>query len=50
MRTADKDAVRAYCANSLLDRGHGKPHQTVSGEDGKAIEIVVRKMAESGKG
>ena len=46
MKSADKDAVRAYCANSLIDRGWGKPHQTVSGEDGKAIEILVRTIVD----
>jgi hypothetical protein len=30
----------------LLDRGWGKPHQTVSGEDGKAIEILVRTIVD----
>jgi hypothetical protein len=27
-----------------LERGWGKPHQTVSGEDDGPIEIIIRKM------
>jgi len=49
MKSADKDAVRAYCANSLIDRGWGKPHQPVTGAEGKAIEILVRTIVD-GKG
>jgi hypothetical protein len=49
MKSADKDAVRAYCANSLIDRGWGKPHQTVNAELGGEIEITIRKMLGNGK-
>ena len=49
MKGADKDAVRAYCANSLIDRGWGKPNQPVTGADGKSIEILVRTIVD-GKG
>ena len=49
MKSADKDAVRAYCANSLIDRGWGKPNQPVTGAEGKAIEILVRTIVD-GKG
>ena len=43
--------ARASVAASqiLLDRGWGKPMQPVSGEDGKAIEILVRTIVD-GKG
>jgi hypothetical protein len=41
-------AARVHASAVLLDRGWGKPHQTVSGEDGKAIEILVRTIV-SGK-
>lgn len=33
-------------AEILLNRGWGRPHQTIGGEDGKAIEITIRKMME----
>ena len=43
--------ARASVAASqvLLDRGWGKSVQPVSGEDGKAIEIIVRTIVD-GKG
>jgi hypothetical protein len=41
-------ATSVQAAVALLDRGWGKPNQTVSGEDGKAIEILVRTIV-SGK-
>lgn len=28
-------------ANAILDRVHGKPAQTVTGEDGKPLEVVI---------
>jgi len=36
--------ARVAAATALLDRGWGRPHQTVGGEDGNAIEITIRKM------
>lgn len=39
-------AARTMAANSLLDRGWGKPHQTVGGEDGKDIRITIRKIVD----
>ena len=36
--------ARVMACNSLLDRGWGRPHQTVSGEDGGDIKITIRKM------
>jgi hypothetical protein len=37
-------AARAHAAGILLDRGWGRAPQPVTGEDGKAIEITIRKM------
>lgn len=34
-------AARVAAANSLLDRGWGKPTQPISGEDGEAIEMLI---------
>lgn len=47
----DKTQPRASVMASqiLLDRGWGKAVQPVSGEDGKAIEIIVRTIVD-GKG
>jgi hypothetical protein len=42
-------AARTHAATALLDRGWGKAIQPVSGEDGKAIEILVRTIVD-GKG
>jgi hypothetical protein len=42
-KASPKNARVAACA-ALLDRGWGKPHQTVGGEDGKDIRITIRKM------
>jgi hypothetical protein len=39
-------SISVQAAQILLDRGWGKPHQTVSGEDGKAIEILVRTIVD----
>lgn len=30
MRTSKHDSIRAACANAILDRGYGKPFQSVS--------------------
>jgi Family of unknown function (DUF5681) len=47
----DKTQPRASVAASqiLLDRGWGKAIQPVSGEDGKAIEVIIRTIVD-GKG
>jgi hypothetical protein len=47
----NKAEPRASVAASqiLLDRGWGKPMQPIGGEDGKAIEIIVRTIVD-GKG
>lgn len=42
-------ATSISAAQILLDRGWGKAIQPVSGEDGKAIEILVRTIVD-GKG
>jgi hypothetical protein len=42
-------AARTHAAIAILDRGWGKAIQPVSGEDGKAIEILVRTIVD-GKG
>ena len=41
-------AARVMAANSILDRGWGKPTQPVSGEDGKPIEVatIIRRIVD----
>lgn len=43
----DKDepaAARVSAANSILDRGYGKPSQPIDGDgEGGAIQIIIRK-------
>ena len=34
-------AARVSAANSLLDRGWGKPNQSISGEEGGPIQFIV---------
>ena len=43
MRTSNQDGVRLAAANSLLDRGYGKPGQPVeiSGPEGGAVEVAA---------
>ena len=48
MKSTDARAS-VMASKTLLDRGWGKSVQPVSGEDGKAIEIVVRTIID-GKG
>ena len=39
---SESDAARVAAANSLLDRGHGKPAQAHTGEGGEGpVKIVV---------
>jgi hypothetical protein len=38
------ESATIAAAAILLDRGWGRAMQPVSGEDGKAIEITIRKM------
>lgn len=42
----EPSSTSVAAAALLMGYGWGKPHQTVSGEDGQAIEIIVRKMAD----
>lgn len=46
---SDEARASVMASQILLDRGWGKSVQPVSGEDGKAIEIVVRTIID-GKG
>jgi hypothetical protein len=48
MRESDDERVRLSAAESLLDRGVGKPAQAVevSGPDGEPILVQARKQAE----
>lgn len=51
MRDPGKDgpvSASVQAAQILLDRGWGKALQPVSGADGKAIEITIRKMFDGG--
>jgi hypothetical protein len=44
---SESDAARVMAANSLLDRGWGKPPQAHTGEDGEgAISITIRHIME----
>lgn len=40
-------AARVVAANSLLDRGWGKPAATVTGADGGDIRVVIRQIIEN---
>ena len=46
---SDEARASVMASQILLDRGWGKAVQPVSGEDGKAIEIIVRTIVD-GKG
>lgn len=46
MRDGDSDKARAAAAKELLDRGHGRPVQAITGEDGGPITVVIRKFAD----
>jgi hypothetical protein len=43
-----KPGEAAMAANSLLDRGWGKPTQQVSGEDGGPVTIQVVRYVDTG--
>lgn len=48
MRKSEADAARVSAAKELLDRGHGKSPQAITGEDGTGpITVVVRKFADA---
>ena len=40
----EPSSTSVSAAALILGYGWGKPHQTVGGEDGNAIEITIRKM------
>lgn len=49
MRNSPDEKTRKAAADSLLDRGIGKPTQTISGgedDNGKALGVVVRFVGE----
>lgn len=39
-------AARVAAANSLLDRGWGKPAQALTGEDGGPLKVVVVRFSD----
>lgn len=41
---ASSDAARVAAANSLLDRGFGKPEQVHSGEISGEIQVIIRAL------
>lgn len=41
------EGARVLAANSLLDRGWGKPDQHVVGEDGGAVRVIIRHIIEN---
>jgi HEAT repeat protein len=48
--TTATDSARVSAANSILDRGYGKPPQAVTGADGGPVEIQVRTLADFYRG
>lgn len=36
--------ARVMAANSLLDRGWGKPAQTIVGDSEQPLQVIIRKM------
>lgn len=40
-------AARVVAANSLLDRGWGKPDQVHAGPDGGPIQVIIRQILEN---
>ena len=43
---SDDERIRLAAATALLDRGFGKPVQTLSGEDGAPLTIVLRHLVD----
>lgn len=44
----ESEAARVSAANAILDRGHGKPSQSLTGEDGTPLfpsEVVWRRAS-----
>lgn len=46
MRASESDAARVGAAKELLDRGHGKAAQPITGEDGGPLTVQVVRFAE----
>ena len=44
-KNSNSDSARVAAATVLLDRGWGKAAQPHTGEDGGAIEIILRNLA-----
>jgi hypothetical protein len=40
-------SARAFAANCLLDRGWGKAPQTIAGDDGGPIRVIIRQIIEN---
>lgn len=47
MDKSESDAARVSAAKELLDRGHGKAPQAITGVDGGALTVIVRKFADA---
>ncbi len=45
MKASDSDAARVTAANSLIDRGYGKPAQAHTGADGGPLVIQLVRFA-----
>ena len=40
-KEGESEAARVSAANSLLDRGYGKPAQAITGKDGGPLELTL---------
>lgn len=47
MERGETDAARVAAAKELLDRGHGKSVQAITGEDGGPLTVIVRKFSDA---
>jgi len=41
MRKSESDQARVAASNAILDRGHGKPSQTISGDPDNPLRTVT---------
>lgn len=47
MKASESDAARVAAAKELLDRGHGKAPQAITGENGEGpVTVIVRKFSD----
>jgi hypothetical protein len=46
-RNSPSDQARVSAAQALLDRGWGRAPQTISGEDGGAITVIIRSIVDT---